>query len=143
MAFLQSMNISGSALTAQKMRMNIISENIANAQTTRTETGGAYVKKNVVLQSSNVGITFAGTLRNTQEVQGVEIAAITESDDAMKVVYDPDHPDADENGYVTMPNVDTVEEMVDMISATRSYEANITAFNALKAMAGSALDIGK
>ncbi len=143
MSFLQSLNISGSALTAQKLRMNIISQNIANAQTTRTEDGGPYIKKNVAFSSSDVDISFAGTLNNAQKIQGVEVSAIVDSEEELTSVYNPDHPDADENGYVLMPNVDTVEEMVDMISATRSYEANITAFNALKSMATSALDIGR
>jgi len=143
MSFLQSLNISGSALTAQKLRMNIISQNIANAQTTRTEDGGPYIKKNVVFSSSDVDVSFAGTLNNAQKIQGVEVSAIVDSEEELTSVYNPDHPDADENGYVLMPNVDTVEEMIDMISATRSYEANITAFNALKSMATSALDIGR
>ncbi len=143
MSFLQSLNISGSALTAQKLRMNIISQNIANAQTTRTEDGGPYIKKNVVFSSSDVDVSFAGTLNNAQKIQGVEVSAIVDSEEELTSVYNPDHPDADENGYVLMPNVETVEEMIDMISATRSYEANITAFNALKSMATSALDIGR
>ncbi len=143
MAFLQSLNISGSALTAQKFRMNIISQNIANAQTTRTAEGGPYVKKNVVLRSSDTGLSFPGALRKATAILGVEVSSVGASGDAATPVYDPDHPDADENGYVLMPNVDTVEEMIDMMMATRSYEANITAFNAVKAMAAKALEIGR
>lgn len=146
--FLQSMNITGSALTAQKLRMEIISSNIANASTTRTESGKSYRRKMVVFTpvgGNNSFETILGTLKENGNVNGngVKVSAIIEDQSPLKPVYNPSHPDADENGYVMMPNVDTVEEMVDMMSATRSYEANITALNAIKLMATKALEIGR
>jgi flagellar basal-body rod protein FlgC len=141
MAFLGSLDISGSALTAQKFRMDIIAQNLANANTTRTENGEAYRRKLVVFNEKKLGNSFQKELGAA--LGGVEVSAVVEDGDDFKVEYDPDHPDADENGYVSLPNIDTVEEMVDMMSASRSYEANITAFNALKNMASAALDIGK
>lgn len=144
MSFLTALNISGSALTAQKLRMDIISQNLANANTTRTESGGPYVRQTVVLTAADVGGTpAAGIMPGAKAAQGVAVSRIAEDPEGLKSVYDPTHPDADENGYVQMPNVDTVKEMIDMISATRSYEANITAFNAVKQMASSALEIGR
>jgi flagellar basal-body rod protein FlgC len=146
--FLQSMNITGSALTAQKLRMEIISSNIANASTTRTESGKSYRRKMVVFTpvgGNNSFEAILGTLKENGNVNGngVKVSAIIEDQSPLKPVYNPSHPDADENGYVMMPNVDTVEEMVDMMSATRSYEANITALNAIKLMATKALEIGR
>ena len=146
MSFLSSLNISGSALTAQKLRMDIISQNLANANTTRTEDGGPYKRKLVILSESEQSGAFGSALKaagQTEGVSGVVVSSIIEDEEGLKSVYNPSNPDADENGYVTMPNVNTVEEMIDMISATRSYEANITAFNAVKLMATKALEIGK
>ncbi len=143
MTFLNSLNISGSALTAQKLRMDIIAQNIANSKTTRTAEGGPYIRKMVVFSPGREEITFEGALKNARGIGGVEVSQIIESQEPLIPVYDPTHPDADENGYVLMPNINTVEEMIDMMSASRSYEANITAFNALKLMANRALDIGR
>lgn len=143
--FLQSLNVSGSALTAQKLRMDTISSNIANASTTRTAEGEAYRRKMVVfspVEENSFG-NVLGALQENQSAGGVMVSAIVEDQRPLRPVYDPTHPDADENGYVMMPNVDTVEEMIDMISATRSYEANITALNAAKQMAAKALEIGR
>lgn len=144
MSFLDSLNISGSALTAQKLRMDVISSNIANASTTRTEDGGSYRRKLVVFTEAENN-SFSGVLDslNQENLGGVEATAIVEDPSDLKPVYDPDHPDADANGYVMMPNVDTVDEMVDMMSATRSYEASVTAFNAVKMMVTKALEIGR
>ncbi len=145
MSFLDSLNISGSALTAQKLRMDVISSNIANASTTRTDEGGPYRRKLVVL-SEATNDSFSGvmnSLTQNENIGGVEVSAIVEDQSDFKPVYDPDNPAADANGYVMMPNVDTVDEMVDMMSASRSYEASITAFNAVKLMATKALDIGR
>lgn len=141
MAFLDSLNISGSALTAQKLRMDIVSQNISNANTTRTEDGGPYRRKLVVFREG--GESFSDIMGRYGGASGVEVSAIVEDPGDLKPVYNPGHPDADENGYVMMPNVDTMEEMVDMISATRSYEASVTAFNAAKLMAAKALEIGR
>lgn len=148
MSFLSSMNISASAMTAQRLRLDIASENIANIDTTRTEAGGPYRRKMVVLESKNEN-NFRRTLMNVagisrqQSTGGVRVSQIVEDTSPFKPVYNPDHPDADENGYVQMPNVDLIKETVDSMSATRSYEANITAFNAIKMMASKALEIGK
>ncbi|MBP2001124.1 flagellar basal-body rod protein FlgC [Paenibacillus shirakamiensis] len=145
-----SFNISSSALTAQRLRMDVISSNIANAETSRASVvdGKAvpYRRKMVVmtpkenqfssmLQSAVSGQQSAG--------QGVTVSAIREDQSSFKPVYNPTSPDADKDGYVYMPNVDVLKEMVDMISATRSYEANVTALNASKAMETKALSIGK
>lgn len=145
MTFLNSLNISGSALTAQKLRMDVVSSNIANATATRTEDGDAYRRKMVVFQESGSSNSFVGVMAavGQSSCKGVEVSEIVEDQSPFKAVYNPNHPDADENGYVMMPNVDTTEEMIDMISATRSYEANVTVFNAVKFMASKALEIGR
>lgn len=144
MSFLNSLDISGSALTAQKLRMDVISSNIANANSTRTEDGGPYKRKMVVFQPAE-GQSFSGLLNSLEQSKlgGVEVSEIIEDSDSLKAVYDPDHQDADADGYVMMPDIDTVEEMVDMMSASRSYEANVTVFNAIKLMASKALEIGR
>lgn len=148
MSFLSSMNISASGMTAQRLRLDIASENIANIDTTRTEAGGPYQRKMVVLESKNEN-NFRKTLMNAagisrqQSVGGVRVAQVVQDTSPFKSVYNPEHPDADENGYVQMPNVDLIKETVDSMSATRSYEADITAFNAIKMMASKALEIGK
>ena len=144
MSFLNSLNISGSALTAQKLRMDVISSNIANAATTRTEDGEPYRRKMVVFEeSSNSFSNVLSSFKNQDSGSGVQVSGIIQDQSPLKAVYNPEHPDADENGYVLMPNVDTVTEMIDMMSATRSYEANVTVFNAVKMMAEKALEIGR
>lgn len=145
MAFLKSLDISGSALSVQKTRMNVISQNIANTDTTRTENGGPYRRKITVIEE-NAGETFANALETATQnfsPEGAAVARIEDDQSELKPVYNPTHPDADANGYVLMPNVDTTTEMVDMIASSRSYEANVTAFNAMKLMASKALEIGK
>jgi len=138
--------ISASGLTAERLRMDIISQNIANANTTRTSNGTPYRRKVPVFKEIQ-NTTFSQVLENARNGNvignGVEVKAIKEDQSPFKRVYDPGHPDADEQGYVQMPNVDIVEEMVDMISAARAYEANVTAINAVKSMAMKALEIGK
>lgn len=144
-----SFGINASALTAQRLRMDVISSNIANAETTRAriENGQAvpYRRKTVVLQPQQE--SFEGLLRaqmNGQNAgQGVKVAQVREDQTPLKQVYNPTHPDANTEGYVFMPNVDITKEMVDMIAATRSYEANVTAINASKAMIMKALEIGR
>lgn len=145
MSFLKSLNISGSGLTAQRLRMDIISENIANIDTTRTENGGPYRRKLAVL-SSNSESNFKNMLvKNLKdyEIGGVEVTEIVEDQSEFKLLYNPEHPDADENGYVQMPNVDSLKETVDMMEAYRAYQANITALNTTKQMAVKALEIGR
>ena len=146
MGFLSSLNISGSALTAQKLRMDIISQNISNADTTRTEGGGPYNRKMVVFAENKDNAAFSKVLKNQSGdsgLSGVTVTNILEDNNAIKTVYDPNHPDADANGYVMLPDINMTQEMVDMMSASRSYEANITAFNAAKLMAAKTLEIGR
>lgn len=145
MSFVTALDISGSALTAQKMRMDIISQNIANATTTRTEDGDPYRRQMVVVQEQTTP-TFNSAYdeaMSTSGLGGVEVVGIVEDQSDLVPVYNPGHPDADAEGYVWMPNVDTTTEMIDMMSATRSYEANVTVLNATKDMAMKALEIGK
>lgn len=147
MAFLSAMNICASGMTAQRMRMDVASENITNIDTTRTEAGGPYRRKMVVFES----IPNEGSFRNAlmgaagvnQAKGGVRVAQIIEDERDLKLVYNPNHPDANEQGYVMMPNVDMLKETVDSMAASRAYDANITAFNAIKLMASKALEIGK
>jgi flagellar basal-body rod protein FlgC len=138
-----SLHISSSALSAQRTRLNVISSNLANVGTTRTPEGGPYRKRQVVFQSSNEG--FAQHLDNASKagVQGVKVSEIRVSQAPLRTVYEPGHPDADENGMVQLPNIDTMAEMVDMMNATRNYEANASAIQATKRMALKALEIGR
>jgi flagellar basal-body rod protein FlgC len=146
-------DISASALTAQRLRMDIVSSNIANADTSRARLVNGrwipYARKVVTLQSKPTD-TFANMLKDNMHDaapgaigSGVQVSRITDDPTPFKQVYDPGNPDADSNGFVLMPNVDVAKEMVDMISASRSYEANVTALNASKSMMTKALDIGK
>ena len=145
MDFLSSLNISGSGLTAQKLRMDVISQNIANAEVTRTEDGTPYRRKMVVLSSINGGSSFRDALDKATKVKtsGVQVQSVIEDQAPLVPVYNPSHPDADEEGYVMLPNVNTAQEMIDMLGASRAYEANITAFNATKSMVMKALEIGR
>ena len=142
----KSMQISASGMTVQRLRMDVIAQNVANMNTTRTADGGPYRRRLVAVQENIESIPFSQHLARSRDAfrgKGVKATAIVEDPTPFKRVYDPGHPDADEEGYVLMPNVDTLKEMVDMISATRSYEANVTAFNAAKSMAIKGLEIGR
>lgn len=151
MAFLSSMNIVGSGLTAQQLRLDVISENITNINTTRTEAGGPYRRKTVTMESIEGQTTFQAALaraqgRNTSAdgaAGGVRVTEIAEDPSDFKLVYDPTHPDANADGYVEMPNVDLVKEMADAMAANQAYSANVTAFNVLKQVAAKGLEIGK
>jgi flagellar basal-body rod protein FlgC len=146
MSIFRAMEISASGLTAQRLRMDVISNNIANVNTTRTAQGGPYRRKRVIFQEKRSEPNFRELLQNTllnAAGEGVRVVAIEEDNAPFRLVYDPSHPDADEDGYVRMPNVYIVTEMIDMISATRSYEANVTAINSVKSMISKALEIGK
>ena len=147
MAFLNSLNIGGSALSAQRLRMDIIAQNLANSQTTRTESGEPYRRQQVVFAErgnfSNVLASKIANKRSKLALSGVVVAEVVEDESPLKPVYDPTHVDADENGYVYLPNVDTAKEQIDLMAATRSYDANITVVNAVKSMAVKALQIGK
>jgi flagellar basal-body rod protein FlgC len=147
MAFLSSLNISGSGLTATRLRMDIISENIANQETTRTANGGPYRRKMVVYEPIE-NTSFRSMMqrrmnKSSASARGVKVTQIVEDPTEFTPVYNPEHPDADENGYVMMPNVDPVKETIDLMAATRAYEANLTAFNAVKSMAAKALELGR
>lgn len=145
MSIFKSINISASGLTAERLRMDIISKNIANANTTRTSSGTPYRRQVPVFREVQSKTSFTAHLSNAMNTSGngVEVIAIKEDTSPFKKTFDPGHPDADKDGYVQLPNIDTVTEMVNMISASRAYEANITALNATKAMALKALEIGK
>jgi flagellar basal-body rod protein FlgC len=143
-----SINTSATGLTAQRLRMDVIAKNIANANTTRTENGLPYRRQVVVFEENRSNTPFSGFLSNESRRRflkdgGVKITGIADDKTPFRRTYDPGHPDADQEGYVLMPNVDTVIEMVNMISAARAYEANVTALNASKGMAIKALEIGK
>ncbi|CDE42915.1 flagellar basal-body rod protein FlgC [Clostridium sp. CAG:411] len=140
-----AMDISASGMTAQRLRTDIISQNIANVNTTRDENGQPYKRRTVVFEEkpSNSFNDYL-SVASSSIGNGVKVSAIVEDNTTpMTMVYDPSHPDADEEGYVYYPNVNTVTEMTNMIDASRAYEANITAFNATKAMTTQALQIGK
>ena len=143
-----ALNVSATGLTAERLRMDVTAENLANAQTTRGADGQPYRRKEVVLSEVQQGgfgaqlakAVGAGSASGSQP-GGVEVSGITQDQTPGKLVYDPGHPDADAKGYVRMPNVDTVAEMVDLISASRAYEANVTAMNAAKQMFSKTLDL--
>lgn len=143
MSFLQSLNISGSGLTAQRLRMDIISENIANIDTTRTENGDPYRRKMVVLSSTSDFRNMMIRNISDYEADGVEVTEILEDPSEFKLSYDPEHPDADENGFVRLPNVDSLKETIDMMESYRAYQANLAALNTMKQMAVKALEIGR
>jgi flagellar basal-body rod protein FlgC len=145
MGLFDAIDIAGSGLAAERLRMDVTAENLANAQTTRTAEGGAYQRKEVVLQEAggSFGAMLTGAMggvRAVEAARGVEVGAIV-SDPTTRQVYDPSHPDAGPDGYVEMPNVNPVTEMVDLISASRSYEANVTAMQSAKTLFTKTLDL--
>ena len=144
MSLFNSLRISASGLTAERLRLDVIADNLANVNTTRTAAGGPYRRKVAVLEERPNGFADLLGIQNTSRMGGgVRVAAIAEDTSPLPRVYNPGHPDADADGYVLMPNVNVVTEMVDMITATRAYEANVTAMNAAKQMALRTLDIGR
>ncbi|MEA4889075.1 MAG: flagellar basal body rod protein FlgC [Clostridiaceae bacterium] len=143
MSVFGAIQISASGLTAQSYRMDVIAQNIANAETTRTENGTPYQRRSVVLAEQTGSQTFADVMAREQSAGGVSVVATEADTSPFEMVYNPSHPDADADGYVSMPNVDLTQEYVDLISASRSYEANLTVLNATKQMAMSALELGK
>lgn len=150
MALFNAFNISASGMTAQRLRTDVLSQNIANVNTTRTSDGTPYRRQNVIFTEKDatpfakiLSMSKAGPIAN-QVGSGVKVAQITEDNETpMNMVYDPSHPDSDENGYVTYPNVNIITEMTDLIDATRAYESNVTAFNSSKSMALKGLEIGR
>ena len=147
MAFLSSMNIVGSGLTAQQLRLDVISENITNMNTTRTEGGGPYTRKMVVFQSQEQSpfqsaLARAWGTAGQAQSGGVRVTGIVEDPSDYKLVYDPTHPDANAQGYVQLPNVDLVKEMTDAMAASQAYTAGVTAFNVLKQVVAKGLEMG-
>ena len=147
MGLFQSFDISATGMTAQQFRADIISENIANINTTRTSSGTPYTRKIVTFQEKDTNsferFLTASRKRGSHVGNGVKVIRVSEDDSTDYIMdYDPSHPDADENGYVSYPNVNIVTEMTDLIDANRAYEANVTAFNASKSMAQAGLQIG-
>jgi flagellar basal-body rod protein FlgC len=155
MGFMNSINIIGSGLTAQQLRLDIVAENVTNSQTTRVENGeGAYRRKMVVFEAVSGRDTFRDAMARASAravpngssaptAGGVRVTQIVEDESPLKIVYDPTHPDADENGYLEMPNVDMVKEIADAMAASRAYASNVTAFNTLKSVLSSGLEIGR
>jgi len=141
MDFLTSMNTSASGLYAQRKRMDIIASNLANIETTRTEEGGPYRRKMVVMKSKPVASDFKNIFNS--KIEGVQIEDIIEDKSPFKKVYNPSHPDADENGYLLKPNVDLIVETTNMLMAKRAFEANIAAIKATRQMVLKALELGR
>lgn len=142
-----AIDAAASGLTAERLRMDVISNNIANVNTTRTAEGGPY-RRQMVVYAPRTQESFAGMLSRQMEGtaeagSGVRVVEIKKDDAPPRKVYDPRHPDANAEGYVDMPNISVVTEMVDMITASRAYEANVTSVNTAKAMAMKALEIGR
>jgi flagellar basal-body rod protein FlgC len=150
MGLFQPFDIAATGMTAQRFRMDVIAENIANVSTTRTENGGPYRRKIVTFQEKQLkaGVpSFKHILKDSTAAymgNGVKVTKVSEDTETDFIMaYDPSHPDADENGYVRYPNVNTVTEMTNLIDASRSYEANVTAFQAIKSMATSGIQVGQ
>ncbi|PKM49835.1 MAG: flagellar basal body rod protein FlgC [Firmicutes bacterium HGW-Firmicutes-7] len=147
MSVFNTMNVSATGMTAQRLRMDTISQNIANVNTTRGDKGGPYRRKIPVFEEINTHKNFSNMLNQYlgeySKVGGVKVKEIVEDKSPFLSLYDPAHPDANAEGYVLMPNVNSLEEMTNLISANRSYEANVTAFNSNKSMLAKALEIGR
>jgi len=148
MGIFNAINLNATGLTAQRLRMDVIAKNIANASTTRTENGLPYRRQVVIFEENCRNKAFSQFLSEESrrlflKDGGVKVKGIVDDKSPFKRIYDPGHPDADAEGYVLMPNVDAVVEMVNMISAARAYEANVTALNATKGIAQKALEIGR
>ena len=147
MSFLDSMQISASGLSAQRLRLDIVSSNLANIDTTRTAEGGPYRREQAVFTPIGNSYSFhdalTGAIAQPSPTLGVRVSEIQQDNSEGRLVFDPENPDADAQGYVHYPNINPVTEMTDMISAQRSYEANITALNTTKAMALKAIDLAR
>lgn len=145
MDFLTSLKISSSGLSVQRKRMETISSNLANIETTRTPEGGPYRRKDVVISSMPLEDEFGRHLTEelAANLKQVMVTDIIEDQNEPQMVFNPDHPDANDLGYVAMPNINMISEMVNLMTATRSYEANVTAINAVKAMAQRAIELGR
>jgi len=145
MGLFDALTTSASGLSAQRLRMNLISANLANVNTTRTTSGGPYERQEPVFAAQQDGMSFRGALDRemSADLTPVKVVDVVSDNRPPVLKYDPDHPDADEKGYVAMPNIKVVEEMVNMMSASRSYEANVTAIKTIKNMVLKAMEIGR
>ncbi len=144
MSIFGAIDVAASGMTAERLRLDVISNNIANVNTTRTVEGGPYRRQFVVFESrQGDASSFANVMAGQLQLNGVRVSAIKKDDSPVRMVYEPGHPDADANGYVQMPNINIVTEMVDMMTASRAYEANVTSVNVAKSMMLKALEIGK
>lgn len=143
MSVFKSMQINTSGLNLERLKLDVISTNITNANTSRTEDGGPYKRKMVLFTENLINETNRLNGLNAMTSEGVKVTGIGEDDSEPRTEYDPSHPDADENGYVAMPNVNMVDEMIDLIKTQRSYEANVTALNTSKSILKKALEISK
>lgn len=143
MSVFDSMKISGSGLALERLKMDTISTNIANVNTTRTEEGGPYLKKQVLFEESVSRAKDSLTGKYGRKGMGVKVVGIKEDTESINIIYDPNHPDADEDGYIRVSNVNMVDEMISLMNTLRSYEANVTALNASKNILKKALDIFK
>ena len=141
-------SISGAGMSVQRSRMTVVAGNLANAETTRTPEGGPYNRRDVIFQAAPAGDSFADFLGvddtgRAEEPLAVEVAGVRQSSRPPRKIFDPHHPDANAEGYVALPDINTMEEMVDMMSAARSYEANLSAFNTTKSLIRRLLEIGR
>jgi flagellar basal-body rod protein FlgC len=143
MDFFSTMEVISSGLTSQRVRLNTTSSNLANANTTRTEEGGPYRRRDPIYKATNLGETNSFSNNLESAVRGVEVTEIVKDEAPPRKVFDPQHPDAGEDGYVEYPNVNMVEEMVNMVMASRAYEAGVTAMRSVKSMANKAISIGR
>lgn len=145
MDFFTGMNVAASGLSVQRTRMNVTASNLANVETTRTPEGGPYKRRTAVVAAVPLSQKFDEVLSDAihDKTHSAEVVAVEAEGGQGRLVFDPEHPDANADGYVEMPNINVVNEMVDMLTASRSYEANVTALKALKSMAQAALDIGQ
>jgi flagellar basal-body rod protein FlgC len=144
MDFFSALDISSSAMSAERTRMNLISSNLANANSTRSAEGGPYKRKDAVFTATPLAGTFTNAMNQAhRRLSRVDVTGVVEDSSSPRMQYDPTHPDADIKGYVALPNVNVIEEMADMISATRTYEANVTAAQATKSMAMKTLELGR
>lgn len=145
MSFMTSLDIGASALSAERTHLNVISMNLANANTTRTPEGGPYERKSVLFRSTPVETPFGQAMQTEleRELRGVKAQKVMTDQRPFKMVYDPAHPDADQEGYVKTPDINVVEEMANMLTAMRTYEANVSAVTNTKNMFNKALEIGR
>lgn len=145
MDFLTAMRISSSGLNVQRQRMEAISSNLANVETTRTPEGGPYRKKSVVVTALPMENDFSAVLKNElgDALNQALVTQVVRDQTEPRTIFNPSHPDANAEGYVSMPNIDVISEIVDMVTTTRSFEANVTAMNAAKAMALRAIELGR